>query len=168
MRIQQLLTATICCLWFGVQNGSAQQYMWVVDDSGNILGIKVDTIEQSTFQSNSSWIDFVDHQLESLGPTSFSASFKISTQRQGIKNLFNINFVDPEIGVCYTTDERKAYSMTIADDHKKADPRYYFFWNESHTYSFSDLTSGTTYYIRPYIKIFNDVFYGPVYEVTTL
>ncbi len=67
--------------------------------------------------------------------------------------------VTPEVGICYSDKNSKP----TYDDFKKK------LGSEMKNYSFTimDVTSGTTYYCRTYVKLLDEVYYSAVNSITT-
>ena len=67
--------------------------------------------------------------------------------------------VTPEVGICYSDKNSKP----TYDDFKKK------LGSEMNNYSFTimDVTSGTTYYCRTYVKLLDEVYYSAVNSITT-
>ena len=133
----------------------AQQNFYFWGKNGKVSTEPVSEVDSLTF-SVGSWLFQISKPV-SLGATtsSFQGSAKVALNDK-VKSID----VSPELGICYS-DEK---TLPTYNDFKKD------LGSTIQDYSFTimNVTSGTTYYYRTYVKLLDEVYYSAVNSITTM
>ena len=133
----------------------AQQNFYFWGKNGNVSTEPISQVDSLTF-SVGSWL-FQIAKPVNLGATTsaFQGSAKVALNDK-VKSID----VSPEVGICYS-DEK---TVPTYNDFKKE------LGSTMQDYSFTimNVTSGTTYYYRTYVKLLDEVYYSAVNSITTM
>lgn len=145
--------AAILGLLLSVQTVSAQQYVWLLSEKGELSGLNVNNVDYITYALDSDWFSATNTTV-AIGQDYFKVK-TVVTMSDELKSLAD----DIEVGVCYSDEKPRP---TIND-------QYMVLGDEIKTYEYTidDLITGTYYYSRVYVKIGDSVLYGDVYNVKT-
>ncbi len=133
----------------------AQQNYYFWEKNGNVSIEPISEVDSLTF-SVGNWLFQISKPVN-LGAT--TSSFQGSTKVAFNDKIKSID-VTPEVGICYSDEN----TNPTYNDLKKE------IGNAMQDYSFTimDVTSGTTYYYRTYVKLLDEVYYGAVNSITTM
>ncbi len=145
--------SALCGLLLSAQAVSAQQFMWLLDENGALTGTKVADVSSVYFDIDPDWLS-VTNSIEAKTTTTFTAKLNLSLVGE-VKSID----ADIQVGVCYSDENEEP---TLDDMSEVVGSEI-----KSYEYKVSDLTTGTAYYCRSYVKINNSVFYGNVMQVIT-
>ena len=149
------LFTLLAALMLTVTASFAQQNFYFWGKNGNVSIEPVSEVDSLTF-SVGNWLFQISKPV-SLGATTraFQGSAKVAFN----DNVKSID-VTPEVGICYS-DEK---STPTYNDFKKE------LGSTMQDYSFTimNVTSGTTYYYRTYVKLLDEVYYSAVNSITTM
>lgn len=133
----------------------AQQNFYFWGKNGNVSTEPISQVDSLTF-SVGRWL-FQIAKPVNLGATTsaFQGSAKVALNDK-VKSID----VSPEVGICYS-DEK---TVPTYNDFKKE------LGSTMQDYSFTimNVTSGTTYYYRTYVKLLDEVYYSAVNSITTM
>ena len=133
----------------------AQQNFYFWGKNGKVSTEPISQVDSLTF-SVGSWL-FQIAKPVNLGATTsaFQGSAKVALNDK-VKSID----VSPEVGICYS-DEK---TVPTYNDFKKE------LGSTMQDYSFTimNVTSGTTYYYRTYVKLLDEVYYSAVNSITTM
>ena len=127
-------------------------YFWGKD--GNVSIEPISEVDSLTI-SVGNWLFQISEPV-SLGATncSFQGSAKVAIS----DNVKSID-VTPEVGICYSEHSKPTYY----DFKKKLGSAM-----QDYSFTIMNLTSGTTYYYRTYVKLLDNVYYSAVNSFTTM
>lgn len=154
MKLHQLYMALFCIL-MSAQTAFAQQNMLVVNNNGAVEAVSISSVDYATFNAGSTWFSFSDITVDGVVDDKIYASCRIALASDSVKELANT----PEVGVCYS---RFKTIPTVEDDCCSLGSEL-----QKHSFTLSSLKAGTEYYIRPYLKLVDEVFYGNATKITT-
>ena len=133
----------------------AQQNFYFWGKNGNVSTEPISQVDSLTF-SVGSWLFQISKPV-SLGATTsaFQGSAKVALNEK-VKNID----VSPEVGICYSDEN----AIPTYSDFKKE------LGSTMQDYSFTimNVTPGTTYYYRTYVKLLDEVYYSAVNSITTM
>ena len=133
----------------------AQQNFYFWGKNGKVSTEPISQVDSLTF-SVGSWL-FQIAKPVNLGATTsaFQGSAKVALNDK-VKSID----VSPEVGICYS-DEK---TVPTYNDFKKE------LGSTMQDYSFTimNVTSGTTYYYRTYVKLLDEVYYSAVNSISTM
>ena len=133
----------------------AQQNFYFWGKNGNVSTEPISQVDSLTF-SVGSWLFQISKPV-SLGATTsaFQGSAKVAMNDK-VKSID----VSPEVGICYSDEN----TTPTYNDFKKT------LGSTMQDYSFTimNVTSGTTYYYRTYVKLLDEVYYSAVNSITTM
>lgn len=149
------LFTLLAVLMLTVTASFAQQNFYFWGKDGYVSTKPVSEVDSLTF-SVGSWLFQIPKPVN-LGATtrSFQGSAKVAFNDK-VKSID----VTPEVGICYSDENR----TPNYDDFKKE------LGSAMKNYSFTimNVTSGTTYYYRTYVKLLDEVYYSAVNSITTM
>ena len=148
------LFTLLAALMLTVTASFAQQNFYFWEKNGNVSIDPVSEVDSLTF-SVGSWFFQISKPVNLAATTSsFQGSAKVAFNDK-VKSID----VTPEVGICYTDENR----TPNYDDFKKE------LGSAMKNYSFTimNVASGTTYYYRTYVKLLDEVYYGAVNSITT-
>ncbi len=125
--------------------------MW---NNGYVSVVSSASVDSITFSNADGLFLISTSPATNVGPYSFSVSGSVQLA-EGVKGLSKT----PSVGVCYSSDNAEP----LADDDTLALAAG--FGEKSAT--FAELTPGTTYNYRLYVRLFGETYYGNVCSVTT-
>lgn len=159
MKIRKIFMA-LCGILFVAQTVSAQQYMFVVEDSCIVDVVNVSSVDYATFNANDKWFTMSDIAIESVGSTSITASCTM-----GLSSGTDVKWIIGSVntGVCYSKD-KTFQTCTYGDGTLWLGG---FNSVETFTFTLNNLTTDSTYYLRPFVEYGDAVFYGDVVTVKT-
>lgn len=128
-------------------------YEW---KNGSVTIRTTSEIDSLTFSIPEDAVSFTTGNPSVLTECSMTASFSLSS----VLSITNAESTT-EQGICFSTENKLP---TIANEYVKYSTFYIGTWKVT----ISNLHSGMLYYYRPYLKIADSVFYGPVKNFTTL
>ncbi|MBO5706256.1 MAG: DUF1566 domain-containing protein [Bacteroidaceae bacterium] len=143
---------TLLCLGFGAM-AQTNVYEW---KNGSVTIRTTNDIDSLTFSIADDAVTFTTGSPSALTEKSMTASFTLSTTL----NITNSSSTT-EQGVCYSSENN---NPTVSDSKVV----YGSFYKGSWSATLSNLRSGLLHYYRPYLKIADAIFYGPVKSFTTL
>lgn len=154
-RIFTLLAA----LMLTVAASFAQQNFYFWGKNGNVSIEPVSEVDSLTF-SVGSWLFQISKPVNLDATTS---SFKGLAKVAFNDKVKSID-VTPEVGICYSEENHTPTYYDFNFSFKKE------LGSAMQDYSFTimNLTSGTTYYYRTYVKLFDEVYYSAVNSITTM
>ena len=133
----------------------AQQNFYFWGKNGNVSTEPISQVDSLTF-SVCSWLFQISKPV-SLGATTsaFQGSAKVALNVK-VKSID----ISPEVGICYSDEN----AMPTYSDFTKV------LGSTMQDYSFTimNVTSGTTYYYRTYVKLLDEVYYSAVNSITTM
>ena len=137
----------------------AQQNFYFWGKNGNVSIEPVSEIDSLTF-SVGSWLFQISKPVNlDVTTSSFQGSAKVAFNDK-VKSID----VTPEVGICYSEENHTPTYYDFNFSFKKE------LGSAMQDYSFTimNLTSGTTYYYRTYVKLFDEVYYSAVNSITTM
>ena len=143
---------TLLCLGFGAM-AQTNVYEW---KNGSVTIRTTNDIDSLTFSIADDAVTFTTGSASALTKRGMTASFTLSTTL----NITNSSSTT-EQGVCYSSENN---NPTVSDSKVV----YGSFYKGSWSATLSNLCSGLLHYYRPYLKIADAIFYGPVKSFTTL
>lgn len=149
------LFTLLAALMLTVTASFAQQNFYFWEKNGNVSIDPVSEVDSLTF-SVGSWFFQISKPVNlSATTSSFQGSAKVAFNDK-VKSID----VTPEVGICYTDENR----TPNYDDFKKE------LGSAMKNYSFTimNVASGTTYYYRTYVKLLDEVYYSAVNSITTM
>lgn len=152
------LFAILCGLLMLGQHVSAQKIAIIKGYNGEMSAAIVSRVKYATFFADSNWFDISNGSVEKIEEYRLTASVTVGfAANSGLNKMATT----PKVGICY---QRGNLEPKIEVD------ECYPLGCELKDYEFTlkFLAPGTTYSFRAYIKLDNDVFYGPVNTATTL
>ena len=133
----------------------AQQNFYFWGKNGNVSTEPISQVDSLTF-SVGSWLFQISKPV-SLGATTsaFQGSAKVALNEK-VKSID----ISPEVGICYSDEN----AMPTYNDITKV------LGSTLQDYSFTimNITPGTTYYYRTYVKLLDEVYYSAVNSITTM
>lgn len=133
----------------------AQQNFYFWGKNGNVSTEPISQVDSLTF-SVGSWLFQISKPV-SLGATTsaFQGSAKVALNEK-VKSID----IAPEVGICYSDEN----AMPTYNDLTKV------LGSTMQDYSFTimNVTPGTTYYYRTYVKLLDEVYYSAVNSITTM
>ena len=133
----------------------AQQNFYFWGKNGNVSTEPISQVDSLTF-SVGSWLFQISKPV-SLGATTsaFQGSAKVALNEK-VKSID----ISPEVGICYSDEN----AMPTYNDITKV------LGSTLQDYSFTimNVTPGTTYYYRTYVKLLDEVYYSAVNFITTM
>lgn len=144
---------SVLVLTFGASAQTQHMYEW---KNGSITVRTVTEVDSLTFSLPADAVTFTTGDPSALTENSMTASYSLSTSL-----TINNSGATTEQGVCYSLEHEEP---TIADSKAVYGTMYKGSWKST----LSQLRSGCVYYYRPYLKIADAVFYGPVKSFTAL
>ena len=154
-RIFTLLAA----LMLTITTSFAQQNFYFWDKNGNVSIEPISEVDSLTF-SVGSWLFQISKPVNlDVTTSSFQGSAKVAFNDK-VKSID----VTPEVGICYSEENHTPTYYDFNFSFKKE------LGSAMQDYSFTimNLTSGTTYYYRTYVKLFDEVYYSAVNSITTM
>ena len=149
------LFTLLAALMLTVTASFAQQNFYFWGKDGNVSIEPVSEVDSLTF-SVGSWLFQISKPV-SLGATtsSFQGSAKVAFN-------YNVKSIDvtPEVGICYSDENT---NPTYNNFKKKLGSKM-----QNYSFTIMDVTSGTTYYYRTYVKLLDEVYYSAVNSITTM
>lgn len=149
------LFTLLAVLMLTVTASFAQQNFYFWEKNGNVSIDPVSEVDSLTF-SLGSWFFQISKPVNLAATTSsFQGSAKVAFNDK-VKSID----VTPEVGICYTDENR----TPNYDDFKKE------LGSAMKNYSFTimNVASGTTYYYRTYVKLLDEVYYSAINSITTM
>ena len=140
----------VCGMLLAVQFVAAQRNLYVISKEGELA---IYSAKQVLF--NNDYIKFDYGEVTSLTKDSFRASVKVAFSSEEYKSFAR----SIEVGVCYSAANT---TPTINDSTIKLGTTL-----DEYAFTIKALSSGTTYYYRPYIKVNKAILYGEVCTETT-
>ena len=137
----------------------AQQNFYFWGKNGNVSIEPISEVDSLTF-SVGSWLFQISKPVNLDATTSsFQGSAKVAFNDK-VKSID----VTPEVGICYSEENHTPTYYDFNFSFKKE------LGSAMQDYSFTimNLTSGTTYYYRTYVKLFDEVYYSAVNSITTM
>ena len=124
----------LCGTLFAAQMASAQQPMALVGNNGEVNTISVASVNYATF--NHDKLFTISNEVKGVKTNLITATCTVALSAESNANTLSTT---PEIGVCYS----KYNKIPTIDDN------FHSLGSElkSYTFSLSELTSGTTYYL---------------------
>ena len=149
------LFTLLAALMLTVTASFAQQNFYFWGKDGNVSIESISEVDSLTF-SVGSWLFQISKPV-SLGATtsSFQGSAKVALNDK-VKSID----VSPEVGICYTGKNNKPTYNDFKKELGSAMREYSF--------TIQNVTSGTTYYYRTYVKLLDEVYYSAVNSITTM
>ena len=144
---------SVLVLTFGASAQTQHMYEW---KNGSITVRTVTEVDSLTFSLPADAVTFTTGDPSALTENCMTASYSLSTSL-----TINNSGATTEQGVCYSLEHEEP---TIADSKAVYGTMYKGSWKST----LSQLRSGCVYYYRPYLKIADAVFYGPVKSFTAL
>ena len=141
---------------FAAQLASAQQPMTLVGNKGEVDVLSISSVDYATFNTDKLFT-ITNDGIEPTKENLITAYCIVALSKESNVKTLSIT---PTVGVCYSKNNRVP---TIDDDCLSLGSEL-----KSYTYSLSELTAGTTYYFRVYVKLADGVFYGDVMKAKTL
>lgn len=153
------LFTLLAALMLTVAASFAQQKFYFWGKNGNVSIEPVSEVDSLTF-SVGSWLFQISKPVNLDATTS---SFKGLAKVAFNDKVKSID-VTPEVGICYSEENHTPTYYDFNFSFKKE------LGSAMQDYSFTimNLTSGTTYYYRTYVKLFDEVYYSAVNSITTM
>ena len=149
------LFTLMAALMLTVTASFAQQYFYFWDKNGNVSTEPVSEVDSLTF-SVGSWLFQISKPV-SLGATtsSYQGSAKVALNDK-VKSID----VSSEVGICYSDENT---TPTYNDFKKELGSKM-----QDYSFTIMEVTPGTTYYYRTYVKFLDEVYYSAVNSITTM
>lgn len=149
------LFTLLAALMLTVTASFAQQNFYFWGKDGYVSTKPVSEVDSLTF-SVGSWLFQIPKPVNLAATTSsFQGSAKVAFNDK-VKSID----VTPEVGICYTGTN---HTPTYNDFKKKLGSAM-----QDYSFTIMNLTSGTTYYYRTYVKLLDEVYYSAVNSITTM
>ena len=149
------LITLLAALMLAVTTSFAQHNLYFWGKKGDISTKPISDVDSLTFNVGS-WL-FQIAKPVSLGVTTgtFQGFAKVSYN----KNVYLVN-TSPEVGICYSDES----NIPTYGDFKEVLGRTL----QEYSFTIKNLTSGTTYYYRTYVKFLDEVYYSAVNSITIM
>ena len=149
------LFTLLAVLMLTVTASFAQQNFYFWGKNGNVSTEPISQVDSLTF-SLGSWLFQISKPV-SLGATtsSFQGSAKVALNDK-VKSID----VSPEVGICYSDENA---TPTYNDYKKKLGSTI-----QDYSFTIMNVTPGTTYYYRTYVKLLDEVYYSALNSITTM
>lgn len=135
----------------------AQQNFYFWGKNGYVFIEPISEVDSLTF-SVGSWLFQISKPVNLDATTSsFQGSAKVAFNDK-VKSID----VTPEVGICYSEENHTPtyYDFSFKKELGSA--------MQDYSFTIMNLTSGTTYYYRTYVKLFDEVYYSAVNSITTM
>ena len=149
------LFTLLAALMLTVTASFAQQKFYFWDKDGIVSTKPISEVDSLTFSVGNNCLFQISKPVNLDATT---CAFEGTAEVAFNAGVWSID-VTPEVGICYSDKNSKP----TYDDFKKK------LGSEMENYSFTimDVTSGTTYYCRTYVKLLDEVYYSAVNSITT-